>query len=162
MNPSEQFLQELKALPSGGFIGVHIRRGGGGPSVLHTEYHGLAPADYYLNALNLLNNLGVNLPIYVFTDNPERAADTIDQFPQKPERIIGPKEMDSQAENLVLMSKASAFIGANSSYSWWAAYLGEAKDRKCIFPRPWYKHPGASDQDTLLPTWISVGFKKFI
>jgi hypothetical protein len=59
------------------------------------------------------------------------------------------------------MALCSGFIGANSSYSWWAAYLAKNLDVNPIFPRQWYMNPELSNADMLLPDWISIGFSKF-
>jgi hypothetical protein len=98
----------------------------------------------------------------VFTDNPEKAQETIDLIGLKDFKVLGPKDTYSQCENLWLMACSTSFIGANSSYSWWAAYLNTNLKTQPIFPRQWYMNPDLSNNDMLLPDWISVGFDKFL
>jgi hypothetical protein len=159
--PSQMYFDLIATLPSD-FTAIHIRRGGAGAAVLSQDYHGLLNSDYYRRAILLNENLGGSKNYIVFTDNPERARQTLLEVGISNLRMVGPKDTFSQSENLHIMSLATSFIGANSSYSWWAAYL--AKDLKTppIFPRQWYMDPLISTNDMLLPDWISIGFSKFL
>jgi hypothetical protein len=162
-NESSEFkkLRELLAIEP--FTAIHIRRGGVGPSIINAEFHGFASLHYYKNAIALLEKLGENLPLVVFTDNIEKANEIISALPVKPKMVISPSDLQSQSETLELMSSCHAFIGANSSYSWWAAFLGDQQGKTTIFPRPWYRSSGMPEQDLLAPNWITLGLepKKF-
>lgn len=144
------------------FTAVHIRRGGPGSAVLSSEYHGLLSEDYYRAALKLNEKLGGSADYIVFTDNPKKASQIIDKLDSKPIEVIGPDDVKSQVQNLILMASATSFIGANSSYSWWAAYLSTNLKTPPIFPRQWYMNPDISNNDMLPPDWITVGFGKFL
>ena len=161
VEPSVSFYQMKESLPSD-FTGIHIRRGGSGAAILASDYHGLLDADYYKRAIQLNNQLGGSQEYIVFTDNPEKAQATINVIGLRDVRIIGPNDTHSQCENLLLMAHATSFIGANSSYSWWAAYLNTKLITQPIFPRQWYMDPDLSNNDMLLPDWISIGFDKFL
>jgi hypothetical protein len=160
-SPSSSYFELKESLPKR-FTGIHIRRGGSGAAVLTTDYHGLLDAEYYKRGIALNARLGGSNQYVVFTDNPERAKETIDSLNLENTRIIGPQDTHSQCENLLLMAQASSFIGANSSYSWWAAYLNGKLETQPIFPRQWYMNPDLSNNDMLLPDWISIGFDKFL
>lgn len=161
IQPSQLFFDLKKSFPKT-FTGIHIRRGGSGAAILTSDYHGLLDAEYYKRAIDLTIKLGGAQDYIVFTDNPEKAQGTVDALGLGNMRILGPKDTHSQCENLLLMAEATSFIGANSSYSWWAAYLNEKLNTQPIFPRQWYMNPDLSNNDMLLPDWISVGFEKFL
>ena len=145
------------------FTALHVRRGNTGAAILAQNYHGLLPMDYYLNAYNLLKSLHCDFPIVVFTDNKQECEKFLVMQQELPiEMIIGPEDVTDQSENLNLMQSASSIIGANSSYSWWAAYLNFNDSITAIFPRPWYREPGEPEQELLLPNWLTVGFQNFI
>jgi hypothetical protein len=55
------------------------------------------------------------------------------------------------------MSLASHLIMANSSFSWWAAWLGDSEVRTVIYPRPWIDFRFINDRDLPLPNWIGLG-----
>ena len=159
--PSDNF-HELSDSLEGDFTAIHIRRGGSGAAILTSDYHGLLDFDYYNRAISLNEELGGSRKYVVFTDNPEKALETVQKLNIENVRIIGPRDTHSQTENLLLMAQATSFIGANSSYSWWAAYLNERLLTKPIFPRQWYMDPDLSNNDMLLPDWISLGFSQFL
>lgn len=156
-NVSPEFKKLRDTLSIEPFTAVHIRRGGFGPSIINSEFHGFASVNYYLRAIELLKELGDDFPLVIFTDNVEKADEIISALPAKAKIVIGPSDLKSQSETLELMSSCNAFIGANSSYSWWAAYLGDKKGKNIIFPRPWYKSSGMPEQDLLAPNWITLG-----
>ena len=67
-------------------------------------------------------------------------------------------EQSTPLENLLLLSGASALVGANSTFSWWAAFLGERAEGSVVFPRPLFGPAGpAEPRDWLLPGWVQVG-----
>lgn len=161
VNPSPILHTLRQSLPPS-FTGIHIRRGGSGAAILAADYHGLLDAEYYKKAIELNTKLGGAKEYVIFTDNPEQAKKIVDLIDIRDFRIIGPKDTFSQSENLLLMANATSFIGANSSYSWWAAYLNPNLETQPIFPRQWYMNPDLSNNDMLLPDWITIGFNKFL
>lgn len=161
LNASKNFFEIKNSFPLH-FTTIHIRRGGPGAALLTSDYHGLLDFEYYRRAIDLNEELGGSSNYIVFTDNPEKANELVGQLDLRTPRIIGPRDTHSQCENLVLMANATSFIGANSSYSWWAAYLNKNLQTRPIFPRQWYMDPDLSNTDMLLPDWISVGFSKFL
>ena len=160
IHESQNYLDHIAALPQD-FTAIHIRRGGSGASILTENYHGLLDADYYSRAISLNELLGGSTNYIVFTDNPDLASLTLKELGLKPLKIVGPQDTSSQIENLHIMAHATSFIGANSSYSWWAAYLAKNLKTPPIFPRQWYMDPNISNNDMLPPDWISIGFTKF-
>jgi hypothetical protein len=159
--PSKQFTELVSTLPED-FTAIHIRRGGSGAAVLSEKFHGLLDSDYYQRAIKLNTSLGGSTNYIVFTDNLERAKEALKKIGLRDVRVISPIDTQSQVENLQIMSLAKSFIGANSSYSWWAAYLAKELKTPPIFPRQWYMDPTISTNDLLLPDWISLGFSKFL
>ena len=159
--PSQQFNELVSTLPID-FTAIHIRRGGSGAAILAEKFHGLLDSDYYQRAIQLNKSLGGSTNYIIFTDNHERAKKTLQKIGLPDARVISPVDTYSQVENLQIMSLAKSFIGANSSYSWWAAYLAKELKTPPIFPRQWYMDPSISTNDMLLPEWISVGFSKFL
>lgn len=100
------------------FIAVHIRRGDYMP-----DYYAILGREYYDKALSMLPDL----PVYVFTDDCDKAKEVVkaDQY------FCGDPFYD-----LNLMTKAEYIVIANSSYSWWGAWLSDAK--RVIAPVHWF------------------------
>jgi len=161
-NESNEYLQLHAKLHSSPFTAVHVRRGSSGAAILASDYHGLLPLDYYETAVSKALKLGAPSRLILFTDNPVEAKRAFDFSNLSFDEVIGPKDLTSQAENLVLMSSAEAIVGANSSYSWWAAFLRDEPNKVRVFPRQWYMDPNISTTDLLPTHWITVGFRSFL
>jgi len=148
------------------FVAIHIRRGNEHDpfSILNSEFHGLLPVDYYDNAYNLLSKLIQieNYKIIVFTDNKSASEMFVKNFGFLVDRIISSDDLQSQQETMHLIAKSQHLIGANSSFSWWAAYLGDSQKKFTIFPKPWYKKSGETDQEILWPNWLVCGFESYL
>ncbi|CDW90794.1 glycosyl transferase family 11 [Stylonychia lemnae] len=112
-------------------VALHIRRGD-----LEQKYRGL-PWNYYLEAIDQLKQrLNRDLKIFVFTDY-------VGTFFQHPELaalnatlVSDDQYMDHTIKEFTLMSKCKHFIIANSTFSWWAAYLAKNKDKIVMAPFP--------------------------
>ena len=135
------------------FTALHIRV----YSEPYRDFHGLLNVDYYVNAIKQLRKDKKLFPIVAFTDNPEGAQDILNAIRDDLHSVLSPRDVSDQVENLAVMKLGASFIGANSSYSWWAAYLGEYEGGDCIFPRPWYRGSEQTDKDLYLPAWETIG-----
>ena len=123
-------------------LAIHIRRGDySNPN----SYHKILKADYYQRAISYVPNLG--LKTYIFTDDLEWARRMVDIDAT----YITSYNLNSPAENLVLMSKADYLIGANSTFSLWAGLLSNPHNRNRIFPRNWFDNGKLNSKD-LIPT----------
>jgi len=131
---------------------LHVRLGDYRKSE-NLKHHGLLSSRYYAQAIKLVLETPDVKRILLFSDQPDDArkllpADLpIEVFPDTPGL--------SDLEALLTMSLANAVIMANSTFSWWAAFLGDRPSRRVIAPRPWFV--SVSIRDLLLPHWISIG-----
>lgn len=142
------------------FTAVHIRK----YEQDHVQFHGNLPAEYYVNSLRILRKLRLLHPIWIFTNIQLEGDEVVEKIKEEFEvaNTVTPMSVLSPSENLTLMSQAESMVCANSSYSWWAAYLNVKADRNAlIFPRPWFREPTFSTPDLIMPEWLSVGFKGF-
>jgi hypothetical protein len=60
----------------------------------------------------------------------------------------------SETDDLNAMASCKGIIGANSSFSWWAAYLNPHQDRKVVFPKDWFVD--GTQRTDLLEEWIKI------
>jgi len=132
---------------------VHVRRGDyvSNPKVRATQ--GVCSVAYYERAIAIISER-VSHPVwYLFSDDPEWAAANL-PFPTAPIIVSGKGLTD--AEEIMLMSSASHAIIANSTFSWWGAWLIRNPDKTIVAPIPWSEaHPKLTN-DILPLSWIPV------
>lgn len=124
-SPSNAFVSHLRHLDPARTCVVHVRLG---------DYLGLQPVygtlgnKYFTDAVRAMKRSLGNLETWVFTDSPELlSSDLVDGL--RPSKVIGPDEGLSPLETVILMGQGGAFIASNSSFSWWAAFLGNSSLR---------------------------------
>ena len=128
---------------------VHIRLG----DYVEEKHFGTLSLDYYSKALRKLGAESSTSPIWIFSD------DSINALKLLPSELRGrcfvvPKENLSPAETLELMRYGSAYVIANSSFSWWAATLSYTEKAPVVAPEKWFA--GMQDPRELLPSdWMT-------
>lgn len=152
--PTKQYQALLETLPLQGSLGIHIRMGGHGDSVRNANSHPTLPANYYARARHVASSATAPSSIICFTDHPAAASKLLDAANISPDFLIGPQQLDSGAENLLLMSQCTSLIGCNSTLSWWAAYMMGSGPRLRIFPRNWDKMAPSEISDLIPTDWL--------
>lgn len=136
----DQFkFRNLIPAPEKDFTSLHIRRG----DYVHLKdtHTCLADTDYYDRAIELLNPSS----ILVFTDDKGWFLDSGLLPKWQSSRSVEVCDLSSDADELCLMSLASSAIAANSSFSWWGAYLGpHQRGGRVIAPAQWFGPRGPS------------------
>lgn len=120
-------------------VAVHVRRG----DYSDSDAFGLLSVDYYAEALKRLRRQGLTGPVWLFSDDLDAASQIVPEPWEPVSSPVGPQE------DLLAMSSASAFVTANSSFSWWAAWLSGSEHVMC--PRQWFK--SAVEPQGLVPPW---------
>ena len=119
---------------------------------------GLLPAEYYQKALKELEAKEESKNIWIFTDEVE----SIDRYVRPPAEfkvsVIGENGLNP-AETLELMRHGSAYVIANSTFSWWAAFLSYQSECTIIMPRPWFQNM-PSPMGIKPPEWTEIEFLK--
>lgn len=122
-------------------VSIHIRRGTYENLDFVNQYFGLLPISYYQKAIDYLNKTTEeSIDYYVFSNDLDWAKDNLKFIPSLNFVDCGPG--NDFLENQ-LMSKCKHNIIANSTFSWWAAYLNSNPQKKVIAPKVWYKNPKA-------------------
>ena len=129
-------------------VGIHIRRG---DYLNYKESFGLLANEYYLRAFKTLNARMSFSEAMIFTDSPEmveKLKDKLDIY----SRIVSPNDL-STSETMTLMSRCAGLITSNSTFSFWAAVIGN--DLKVVIPSPWFKSSDAWLQSAnfMVPEW---------
>jgi hypothetical protein len=161
LNPCEEFISQFDVQP----IFIHVRRG---DAVSREQYHPIYPISYYQESLEKFSD---DVPVIVLTDDivwcKEQKLFSSDRFYFNESQDKYPyKSMDGLGKmqyslvpyvDLCLMSLCNGAIIANSSLSWWGAWLQKGNPQ-IIAPMPWFgpelKHLDVSD---VIPSrWTTI------
>lgn len=134
-------------------VSVHIRHGDyKSPAAL--AYHGLLSSEYYNQALDRIHTLYPGVKIMFFSDDMEWVLQNI--HTNLPHRFITGQITQNALEDFYLMQHCRHHIIANSSFSWWAAWLNPSLSKTVIAPRNWFADAGNETRDILPPDWIQI------
>lgn len=116
-------------------VSIHVRRGDYLKPVIN-DYHGVLPHDYYLKAIERLESeFGQDLTYYVFSDDTEYVEKSFSFLKNK--TIIYQNIGLNCWKDMYLMSSCQHHIIANSSFSWWGAWLSE-RHGLTLAPSQWF------------------------
>ena len=135
-------------------VSIHIRRG----DYLQPEWEilGVCSLDYYKQAIELLIKEEKNPSFYIFSNDMEWTKANL-KIVDKPVYYIEHTFEETGYEDLYLMSICKHQIIANSTFSWWAAWLNNYPLKRVIAPEKWFaKKWFAHDLDLIPPDWIRI------
>ena len=113
-------------------------------------------AGYYRRAINRLRSEAEIDEIVVYSERPREALELARQASELPVRLGSTDRRRSPLTELQLMAQHTHFIIANSTFSWWAAWLGRADEKAVVAPAVAFRGPTTSwGHDGLLPErWL--------
>lgn len=145
-------LEQMQAAPS---VSLHVRRG----DYLHAKNAGLfAPigVDYYRLALAHVRQRVPGARCFAFSDDPAWVMEHLAPLEQ-PLVVVSHNGGARGARDMRLMAAASHHIVANSTFSWWAAWLNPSPHKIVVAPRQWFADEiRRSSRDLIPPDWVRL------
>ncbi|GAB3899472.1 alpha-1,2-fucosyltransferase [Spirosoma agri] len=136
-------------------VSLHIRRG---DYVSHPEFSqsfGFLGLDYYQQAIPLLLNQFPTAKFFIFSDDPDWVKQNLTL--NVPHEFVTNAGSEADLDDLQLMGLCYHHIIANSSFSWWGAWLNPRTDKVVIAPKHWFKNKPTWNTKDLIPTrWIRI------
>ena len=130
---------------------VHIRRG---DYVKHPIFD-VCTDDYYYRAIEYMISNVKNPVFFIFSDDIEQIKETMNfTRPSYIQRIIYIDENHEPYEDLYLMQQCRHFIISNSTFSWWAQFLGNAPDKIVVAPARWRNGEYNNRKSIYMEKWI--------
>ena len=137
-------IQECKPLV------VHIRLG----DYLFENDFGIVGKEYYKRALKICEVHKTKQPVWIFSDDIEMAKDIYGEIFSETAFWFGDNKLTS-VETLEVMRNGKGFVIANSTFSWWAAYLAYDSSGLVIAPSQWFR--SLPSPEAILPAaWIQI------
>ncbi|NCS98924.1 alpha-1,2-fucosyltransferase [Candidatus Parcubacteria bacterium] len=123
-----------KQIENNNSVSIHIRRGDYAQNPKTLKIHGLCPISYYRDAIDLIIKTVENPHFFIFTDDVAWAKENLKI--SDPHTFVSGNDLSGPQE-LWLMSKCQHNIIANSSFSWWGAWLNQNPTKHVIAPEKW-------------------------
>ncbi len=154
--PSEKLAEEMTARKS---LFIHVRRGDYVTSATVKEHHGVLGLDHYQRAIRMLQDRFEGVRAFIFSDDLEWCRSAFTPLGLNSTFVDCNRGEDSW-QDLFLMASCHHAIIANSSFSWWGAWMGDHRagnrDRMVIAPRRWLATEDICFEDHCPPAWISI------
>lgn len=145
----QKYLSDIQNTES---VAVHIRRGdyANNPQVLR-EF-GVCSPNYYEKAVAKIQEAHANAQFFIFSDDIDWVKNNL-KISASVTYVEDPSLSD--ADELYLMSQAKHNIIANSSFSWWSAWLNDNDQKIVVAPDPWFEKT-IYDKDLIPASWIKI------
>lgn len=145
LQPTTETREKLKKQITGKSVSLHIRRT---DYVTSNGFHPVQTFDYYDKALEIIGDYD---QLLVFSDDINWCKKNL-----KYENILFVENQDN-VEDMWLMSLCDHNIIANSSFSWWGAWLNQNEDKIVIAPNNWFGPQSNLNESDIIPSnWIKI------
>lgn len=141
-------------IKSSNSICIHIRRGDYVTNPIAFQAHGICPLDYIYRGVNHVAANLVHPHCFIFSDDPEWVRDHFAL--DLPFTVVDIAESNEAYLDLVLMAQCKHFVIANSSFSWWAAWLSENQSKHIVAPKKWFSGSEKRIDDLIPAGWIKL------
>jgi hypothetical protein len=136
-------------------ISIHVRRGDYVSDGFTQQFHGNCSLEYYSNAISLLASNNVDFTLIFFSDDCEWVKEQFKNLTYS-KMFIDHNDGENSWKDMLLMSSCTHNIIANSSFSWWAAWLNDNPKKTIIAPKNWYADTKLNTDDLIPPQWIRI------
>jgi hypothetical protein len=134
-------------------VAVHIRRQDYVNNKKTKEIHGICRVNYYQKALKFISSKVKGLQFFIFSDDIgwcKKKLHFNNSF------FIDFNNKKKDYEDFRLMKHCKYFIIANSTFSWWAAWLGQKTNSIVISPKNWFTDSAINTSDLIPENWIKI------
>jgi|CXWL01.1.fsa_nt_gi hypothetical protein len=135
-------------------ISLHVRRADYVTNPQASTWHGACNLEYYTKAVSTIVASVKNPHFFVFSDDMPWAKENIKL--DYPITYVDQNDALTNYEDLRLMSLCKHNIVANSTFSWWGAWLNSNPDKIVIAPQKWFKTPKMDTRDVVPDTWVRL------
>jgi hypothetical protein len=135
-------------------VSIHIRRGDYVTNPSTYRIHGLCGLDYYLKCISYLEERLRSPYFYIFSDDIQWAKKNLKI--SSPMVFVDNNDASKNYEDLRLMSQCHHNIIANSSFSWWSAWLNNNPKKIVMAPKRWFATRQKDTRDLIPEGWICI------
>jgi hypothetical protein len=146
---------EKKYIKFSNSVSLHFRRSDYVSNLNANQVHGVCSMDYYQKAIRMIVEKVENPQFFIFSDDIQWV---MQNFKTDYPSVFVEKKDENLHSDFQLMSLCKHNIIANSSYSWWAAWLNKNENKIVIAPEKWYANKKKQSKiGNLLPEkWLKL------
>lgn len=152
VNTSNPLFNQIKNCES---VAIHLRRGDFSEKTKIHERHGTCSLEYYQEAINMINTRISSPLFFVFSDDISWAKKSLNNMVTDC-IFVEPAENKTYVDDFLLMKACQHHIIANSTFSWWAAWLNENDRKMVIAPEKWLNDNTIDTSDVIPQSWIKI------
>lgn len=150
----------LKQIQESNSVSLHVRRGDYVKNPTIAKEFGVCSLQYYKSAIATLckheEEPEEGRTFFIFSDDINWVIENLtESLPINAKAVMVTGANLKDTEELMLMSKCQHNIIANSSFSWWSAWLNQNPDKLVIAPTPWFDTT-VYDKNLIPPSWIQL------
>lgn len=149
----DRFTNVIRQIENTPSVSLHIRRGDYVNDKKTKAVHDVCGLEYYEKAIDIIKAEVNNPTFFIFSDDIDWVAKNLE--------ITSPAFWVSNLEGkdfeeLILMSKCKHNIIANSTFSWWGAWLNKNPNKIVVAPKQWFTNKTSEDINILPKTWVQI------
>ena len=148
---NHKIIQQIKSVNA---VSLHIRRGDYVKNSTTQALHGLCNAEYYKNAVAYIAEKIENPVFFIFSDDIDWAKENMKTGYEQ--YYIDFNDASQNYEDLRLMSKCKHHIIANSTFSWWGAWLNPSNEKIVTMPSIWFAWYKFETKDLYPDSWVRI------
>ena len=154
-SPSQELLAMMRLVSQGESVSVHVRRGDYVSNPVVARFHGVCGLEYYTQAMKMIAQKVASPRFFVFSDDMEWVKA---HFPRMESVLFMEHHGQTDTDDLRLMTCCKHHIIANSSFSWWGAWLASSPQKIVIAPQHWINVQTTPNQshDIFPEHWITL------
>ena len=151
---SEQCKLTKSLILNSNSVSLHIRRGDYVSNKNATASHGILSLEYYNKAMTHLNGLHQDLKVFIFSDDMNWVKENLKLTNECV--YVDFNTGENSVFDMYLMSQCKHNIIANSSFSWWGAWLNQNPHKTVIAPEKWFADKNLNTKDLIPNSWLKI------
>ena len=152
--PTPEVAELAQRIQAGPSIALHFRRGDYARNPDFAREFGVLSLDYYYRALARLRERAPAARLYVFSDDIEAVAREF--RPDGPHEFVRCVKPHHAHDKIRLMALCEHIAIANSTFSWWGAWLNPNPGKLALVPSPWFTGSTQEPLDIVPETWTRL------
>jgi hypothetical protein len=142
----------MESIRNSNAVCVHVRRGDYATDPKTNKFHGTCSLDYYNNAVRFIETKISDPTFFIFSDDAKWAKENLKITSKSVHVAVN--GADQGHKDLGLIRNCKHFIIANSSFSWWGAWLSDNQGKIICAPARWFRN---DDEGNIVPgSWTRI------